>query len=174
MIWQAGAGQLMAGVLSGLKRGRVPIVWKGIYGLVVALVFLIPLPAMAIPQPGHYFYGDVTREGSPVEEATLITAKVSGTDLEYSTIVDLDGHYGYSPSCLCVPADDSGTPERDGGRPGESIEFYVNGHRAWLYDVAAEAWHWTYPFESGGTTQLQLEMLAPHRLFAPVVMLERR
>jgi len=173
MNWQAGAGQLMTGgVLSGLKRSRVPIVWKGICGLVVALVFLIPLPVL-IPQPGHYFYGDVTREGSPVEEGTLITAKVSGTDLEYSTIVDLDGRYGYHPNYLCVPADDSWTPEREGGRPGEPIEFYVNGRRAWLYDVATEAWHSTYPFESGGTTQLQLEMLAPYRLFAPVVLRER-
>ena len=174
MNWQAGVGQLMAGVLSGLKRGRVPIVWKGIRGLVVALVLLIPLPVLAIPQPGHYFYGDVTREGSPVQEGTLITAKVSGTDLEYSTIVDLDGRYGYPPNYLYVPADDSWTPEREGARPGEPIEFYINGHRAWLYDVAAQAWHSTYPFESGGTTLLRLEMLAPHRLFAPIILRERR
>ena len=151
---------------------------KAVLGLLAALMLLAPLPVLAglaglaIPQPGHYFYGDVTSKGEPMGEGTLVTAKVVGTSLEYSTTVDVHGHYGYSPN-FNIPADDSWTPEREGARPGEPIEFYVNGHRVWLYDVTAGRWCGSsYPFEIGGTTDLDLEAFAPHRTLLPIVVLD--
>ena len=107
--------------------------------------------------PGHYFYGTVTSEGDPVDEGALVTARVGG--LEFHTAVDALGRYGYSPNWFSIPADDPWTPEKEGASPGELIEFYVDGAMARLYGVEAGHWLYSYAFESGGTTNLDLEVL---------------
>jgi hypothetical protein len=139
----------------------------------VLLALAVPLPVVAIPQPGHYFYGDVTSRGQAVPAGSPIVAVVVGPSLQYSTTVDVQGRYGYAPNFFNIPADDPWTPEREGARPGEPIQFYVNGRRFWLYDVEAGRWSGSYPFEIGGTTHLNLEACAPHSTFLAAIFVRR-
>ena len=157
-------------ILHVFKRAQCTSLGRGLLAIVAGLLLLSPMPVRAIPQPGHYFYGSARHLGQPVQQGCQITVKVSGTALEYGTVTDDQGRYGYSLPYLYVPADDPGTPAREGARPGEPLEFRVCGRRAWLHDVAAGEWRSTYPFESGGTTHLELDTLAPQSVFVPVIL----
>jgi len=108
----------------------------------------------AFPQPGHYFYGNVIIGDRPAGEGIPIVARVGG--LEYRTATDVLGRYGYHPNYFTITADDPETPEKEGASPGEPIEFYVRGMRASLYDVVEGRWLSSYPFEIGGTSNLDL------------------
>ena len=148
-------------------------VGRAVLGAALMLLLVLSQVAsvLAMPQPGHYFYGTVTCEAEPLDEGTPITVKVGG--LEFHTTVDALGRYGYSPIYFKIPADDPWTPEKEGAAPGELIEFYVDGLMAKLYDVEAEQWLYRYPFESGGTTCLDLEVLPQsRRLFLPLLVNE--
>jgi len=130
----------------------------GALGLLLALgLVLVPASVLAVPQGGHVFYGTVTDEGGAVAEGTVITASVDG--LEYTTTVDAEGKYGYSPApTFNIPADDPDTPEVEGAEAGDLIEFYVGGIKADLYDVDAEESLDSYPFEISGLTKLNLSI----------------
>jgi hypothetical protein len=119
----------------------------GALGLLLALGLLASLvvPALAVPQPSHQFWGNVTIGGVPAPMDAPVLAEVRG--VERSTTVDALGRYGYSPNFF-VPADDLDTPTIiEGGRNGDTISFYVGG-------VFAT----TYTFQSGGHNELDLEV----------------
>jgi hypothetical protein len=59
---------------------------------------------------------------------------------------------------MYVPGDDPETPETEGGWAGDLIEFYVGGEKANLYDVDAGQWLAEYPWESGRTSNLDLDV----------------
>ncbi|MDI6889066.1 MAG: PGF-CTERM sorting domain-containing protein [Methanocellales archaeon] len=101
-------------------------------------------PAAAIPQIPNQFYGRVTIDESPAADGLTVSAWIDG--VEYASTTTSGGTYGTSSaSVFLVPADDAGTPEKEGGVSGETVEFYVGGVRA------GEA-----IFVSGGVTELDL------------------
>jgi hypothetical protein len=138
-------------------------------GVLVALVVMLGLltwaPALAIPQPGHYFYGNATIAGTPAPAGTLITAVVVSTTLVYTSTVDNQGRYGYQAPYMVVPADDPGTPEREGATAGDTVEFYVGVSKARLF--GASTWWDAYPWASGSTTNLDLNA-TEWKVFLPV------
>lgn len=94
------------------------------------------------PSP-NLFRGYVTINGVPASVGTGVAAKID--DVEYAfTVVDDQGRYGYATD-FQVPADDPGTPGKEGGVNGDTVDFYVNG-----------ALGGSATFESGGYTQLDL------------------
>ena len=121
----------------------------GALGLLLALSLLVslgPTWVLAVPPQPHQFYGNVTICGAPAPEGTVVSARIGG--IEYaSTTVDAEGRYGYDP-LFKVPADDPDTPEKEGGVPGETVEFYVGG------TLAAQ-----YEFEIWGVTELNLVII---------------
>ncbi len=130
----------------------------GALGLLLALVLIFGFTgsALAVPQPPHQFYGQVTVGGAPAPESIEVVAKISG--VEYAaTVTDAQGRYGYDP-LFKVPADDPDTSTKEGGRNGETVEFYVAGVRAG-----------SYVFESGISTQLNLAIDALPDTTAPVL-----
>jgi uncharacterized repeat protein (TIGR02543 family) len=149
-----------------IVRKRAKGVLAGV-GVVVALAIIIlslqpSAPAFAIPQPGHYFYGDVTIAAEPVPkqvpEGTVITGTIVGTSLVYTSTVDNQGRYGYQEPYMVVSGDDPGTPEKEGGAKGDSIGFYVGGVRAECQEPGDVTWEDTYLFSSGKTTNLDLRV----------------
>ena len=126
-----------------IKRKRL----AGILGCLLALILTLGLvtPALAIPQIPHQFWGEVTIGGVQAEEGTLVSAKIGGVEYA-STTVDAEGKYGYEP-LFKVTADDTDTPEKEGGTNGETIEFYVT-------DVLAT----TFAFQIGGHNELDLSI----------------
>jgi len=139
-------------VMTGLKGAKALRTAGGVLALLL-LLSLSPAPALAVPPPGHYFYGNAAG-ASP---GTVVTANIVGTALEYNATVDASGQYGYGdPDYMIVVGDDPDTPEKDGGAAGDDVEFYVGGIKALLYDVDAGEWLDIYPWESGGTTNLDL------------------
>jgi hypothetical protein len=137
--------------LIDLTRGKLRKVstrrmLAGALGLLLALGLLASLavPAFAIPQIPHQFWGNVTIGGVPAPEDTVVMAEVRG--VEKSTTVDALGRYGYSPT-FKVPADDPDTGGIEGGRNGDTISFYVGA-------VLAT----TYTFQIGAGTRLDLEV----------------
>ncbi len=114
--------------------------------LVLAIILSLSLaaPVMAVPQIPHAFYGTVTVGDGPAPNGVLISAKIGG--VEYATTTTLDGKYGYSPT-FKVGADDSDTPEVEGGVEGDTIVFYIEG-------VEVD----TYTFSNGEVTPLDLEI----------------
>jgi len=163
----------MTVVFSIARRRKVPHAarWAFVSVLVLGLIAsFVPDSIFAFPQPGHYFYGSVTIGNSSVREGTLIVARVGG--LEYHTTTDALSRYGYHPNYFTIPADDPQTPQKEGASPGELIEFYINGIRASLYDVAEGRWWSSYPFESGGTSNLDLSVVDSQswKVLLPIVM----
>jgi len=140
--------------------------------LVLAAYALLLMECLVhgIPQLGHYFYGEVVVNKTPAAAGTLIEAKVLGTTLVYSTTVDELGRFGYTSS-FRVPGDDLSTPEREGARNGELIEFYWNGERMWLFDASSQSLIGRQiPFESGETTHLRIDNETPTRVCMPLVV----
>lgn len=118
-----------------------------IYCTILIMALTVNFTAVqGISMPPHRFYGAVTIAGQPAPDGTLIEAKIAGAT--YATTTTVDGKYGYAEP-FYVPSDDLDTPEKDGGRPGDTVEFYVAG------TYAA-----SYTFEYGGVTQLNLEIEA--------------
>lgn len=118
------------------------------YCTILILALAVNLTAVqGISMPPHRFYGTVTIAGQPAPDGTLIEAKIAG--VTYATTATVDGKYGYAEP-FYVPSDDLDTPEKDGGRPGDTVEFYVAG------TYAA-----SYTFEYGDVTRLNLEIGTP-------------
>jgi PKD repeat protein len=111
------------------------------------IMITITTPILAIPQPSHQFYGTVTIAGEPAPDGTLIEAVINTT--VYATTTTLDGKYGYTP-IFKVPADDPDTSQKEGGKDGDIVHFYV-----------ARTYATNYTFASGATTRLDLAITAP-------------
>jgi methionine-rich copper-binding protein CopC len=121
----------------------------GASGLLLALILIFAFagPALAVPAQPHQFYGQVTVGGAPAPQGIEVVAKIGGVQYA-STVTDDQGRYGYNP-VFYVPADDPDTPTKDGGRNGDTVEFYVVGVLAG-----------SSPFEIGGVTKLDLAITA--------------
>jgi len=117
----------------------------GMLGCLLALVLTLSLamPAMAVPQIPHAFYGSVTVGDGPAPDGTVVSAEIGG--VEYARTTTLDGKYGYSPT-FKMPGDDPETSGVEGGINGDAIEFYLQGSK-----VASWA------FTNGQVTNLDLK-----------------
>lgn len=129
--------------------------------LAVSLVLLLGAAASAEetavqPQLPHTFYGTVEVAGSPAKagisvEAAGIGVRSNITGNPVNTLPD--GTYGkenFSSQTLVVQGNIA---------PGTSLNFYVGGLLAEVYDVAAGGpWKETYPFETGGYTELNIRV----------------
>ena len=111
--------------------------------LVLSLVASLAISALVLPTQPHQFYGSVMVGSVSARKGTLVSARIGGVEYT-STTVDAQGRYGYDP-LLKVPADDPGTPKKEGGVTGEMVSFYVG-----------EALAVQYEFEIWGITELNL------------------
>jgi hypothetical protein len=81
-------------------------------------------PAFAVPPPPSIFHGTITFEGQTAPDGIPILALIN--DAQYATsYVQID--QGNSVYSLEVPGDDLDTPEREGGREGDTIQFALPG-----------------------------------------------
>jgi len=119
---------------------------KQLTAIILITLMILPIGFVgAVPEIPHQFYGDVTIDGVAAPDGNLVEAKIAGITYESESTVD--GKYGYTLSDLFyVLGDDSETTLKEGGVNGDTVEFYVNGILAT-----------TYVFESGGSTELNLE-----------------
>ena len=134
--------------------------------LVVALVILsgltperlashaAPNPVLIPPLPAS-FYGTVKVSGADAPEGTPVSAWINEVMYAATDAFTFDGQSMYA---IDVPADDPATPERDGGRPDDTIAFHVGGLKA----EQTAVWH--------GGTNTELDLTATSiRLFLPLV-----
>lgn len=116
------------------------------------------------PQVPHIFYGQVSIEGALAPAGSTISATVSGGS--GTLVTDTPGLYG-SPGAtsqkLLVRADSP-----TGVIPnGAEIHFSVNGTAARCREFGTSVWQNSYPFTSGGFTNLDLEVgQTPQQLVA--------
>jgi len=96
-----------------------------------------------VPVMPHRFYGYVTVAGEPAPDGTLVEARIA--NITYASTTTVDGMYDFK-----VPGDDPETPEKEGGKTGDTVDFYVAG------TYAA-----SYTFEYGEITPLNLTVAAP-------------
>lgn len=101
----------------------------GGFGLLLALVLtmVLGIPAMAFPQVGHQFQGNVTCGGGQAPEGMDIFVTLTppgGVETYYGDTVKVDasGQYGAS-AVFRIGADDT-DPGITGGRNGDTIKFY--------------------------------------------------
>lgn len=111
------------------------------------------------PTPPCFFSGSVKINESPAPDGLNVTAVVKGTTLKWSTETK-DGAYGP----IEIPSDNQTTPQKDGGRDGDIIEFYVKGikanqtgtfemMRAWTVNLSiSEPSNNPYPFDPVSVT----------------------
>ena len=126
-----------------LRSGKL----AGGLGLLLALglIAALAVPALAVPQQPHQFYGTVSIGGALAPEGTTVSARIAGIETVYeSGTVDAEGRYGYSEmvggtGLFKVPADDPGTLyTKEGGVPGDTVEFYITNETLGLYEVKAD------------------------------------
>ena len=128
--------------------------------MVIALAFVGPVAAEPlgpdIPTFPNFFYGTVrTDQGIVLPGQQVVALAVTGGWTGNSTaFTDPASRYGYDPQFF-VPGVDSGVPG-SGAVNGDQIAFFVQGVRAFLYDVATGTTSLTYSFVSGGDTELNL------------------
>jgi hypothetical protein len=135
-------------------------------GLALALILLVCTVGMAaaapaapaVPESGHAFYGQArTIAGTSLPAGVPIIARTTSGSWtgSVSCLSAGGGLYGYSPTLL-VPADDPDTTAIEGAKDGDAVAFFIRGYRARIWDPAARIWRDTYPFKSGGLTQLDV------------------
>lgn len=110
-----------------------------VLGAILVLVLLCEA-AVAIPVPPHKFYGNVTIDGKPAPDGTVVSAKIE--DVEYANTTASNGKYDFN-----IPSDDEDTIPKEGGINGEEVKFYVND------ELAANA-----TFSFGSITKLSLKI----------------
>ena len=104
-------------------------------------------PAFAIPSPASSFHGSIRVNDVNLPDGLLVVAWINGEAYASSYTQTDQGNSVYS---LEVPGDDPDTPEREGGREGDTVQFELGGV---LADQAG-TWH------SGTSVQLDLTLLA--------------
>ncbi|MBC7259274.1 MAG: hypothetical protein H5T65_08490 [Chloroflexi bacterium] len=123
-------------------------------GIAVLILALCAANVVALPPLPSSFWGVITMNGARIPQSAELTAHVEGVMCGRATIFLYMGTTYYS---LSVRGDDPDTPEREGGREGDSIEFRLNG-----VPLATTA-HWH------GSTNVRLDMVesSAHRQTAP-------
>ncbi len=113
------------------------------------------MPAYAaetVPVAPHTFLGTVTVNGAPAQAGTVVEVRGANvTMLEGNpytlTQAGVIGGSGFDPKLL-VQGDIA---------PGTPLEFYVNGVKARVYNIATSGpWQDSFPFESLGLTELSI------------------
>jgi hypothetical protein len=89
--------------------------------IAMMLIFLSMPKVMAQPLPPCVFFGDVNVGGNPAPDGLIVTARIIGISLNWTTVTK-DGTYVVS-----VPSDNVETSEKDGGKDGYVIVFYISG-----------------------------------------------
>lgn len=114
--------------------------------------------AVLFPSLPASFYGRVTVGGGDVQTGEQISARIDDVMYAETQTFLFDGRSVYA---IDVPGDDPATPEIEGGRPGDTIVFYVSELQA---DQTA-LWH--------GGTNTELDLTATSltvSVFLPVVL----
>ena len=106
---------------------------------VCALLFPTAIFGALPPYMDQIFSGNVTINGAPAPDGTLVSAHIGS--VEYVNTTTTAGAY----TNLIFPGDDPGTGPKEGGAPGDTIVFKVSGV------VAASV-----PFTQGDVTTLDL------------------
>jgi hypothetical protein len=122
-----------------------------IWGLSGMLVTAIAWP---VPPPPSTFFGTVTVAGDPAEIGLPLTTEIGGVEFGGTITLASDGATVYA---IAVSGDDAGTPEKDGGTPGEVIHFLLNGA------PVTETGIWS----EGTNTELDLTAQSPCSCGAP-------
>ena len=104
-----------------MRKKLLSLVLIGAIALLLGLS--VPAAAGGVPIQPMAFWGHVTVDGDPAPYST-VSAHIDG--LSWSTPVDGDSNYGYSP-LFKIPHDDPETPVKDGGVDGDLIIFKVDG-----------------------------------------------
>ena len=92
--------------------------------LLIFSLFLFISAAYAAPGIPHQFYGTVTVDGAPADNASIV-AKIN--TVEVANTVSVSGTYGYFPNIFYIE-DPDGSGCIDGICDGRTIEFYLNGN----------------------------------------------
>ncbi len=104
------------------KRVGGALAGVGVLGVLVALAMGLssqpPVAVFAVPQSGHYFYGNATIGGASASEGTAITARIGGTTFG-TAAGDNQGRDGDPEPYLKGPGDDPETPGEEGGAAGD-------------------------------------------------------
>ncbi len=107
-------------------------------------------------QLSHVFYGNVTIDGEPAPENTIISAVGPGFQSNITgnpVTTQKDGFYG-SPDLTTQNLVVQGCID-----DGAHIAFYADGVRAEVYDVNTSGpWQTTYPFKAGEVTNLNIRV----------------
>jgi hypothetical protein len=103
--------------------------------------------AFAIPSPASSFHGVIRVNGENLPDGLLVVAWINGEAYASSYTQTDQGNSVYS---LEVPGDDPDTPEREGGREGDTVQFELGS----VLTDQAGTWH------SGTSVQLDLTLLA--------------
>ena len=120
----------------------------------ICMIFLWPnaeasstaMSSISVPPIPSSFYGAATLEGAEAPVGTSVAAWINGKQYAETTVTSFEGHAFYA---LSVPGDDPQTLPVEGGRPGDTIVFTINGVRAMQ----------TATWESG--TNRRLDLTAP-------------
>ena len=97
---------------------------RGTPFLLLLVLLLLAPSAGAVPPIPSSFWGAITMNGAPITLDAELTAYVEGVLCGQATIFYYEGATAYS---ITVTGDDPETPEREGGREGETILFRLNG-----------------------------------------------
>ena len=102
--------------------------WIIALGLLPILLIVITLPVSADPPPiPSSFFGAVKVDGNNVPLNTTVSAWINGIQYADTKVSMYSGDTIYS---LNVPGDIDGTPEIEGGRPGDVIVFMIGNQSA--------------------------------------------
>jgi hypothetical protein len=121
-----------------------------VMALFVALTAVVSQAQM--PMLPHAFYGSVTVEGQPASAGTQVEARGEGVTVGVvgnPLTTTVAGFYGGAQ------AFDAKLVAQGAMQEGAAITFYVNGLLAECA-VPGGAWQGSYPFASGGITELNL------------------
>ena len=135
-----------------MKGGRT---WFLYPLLALLLAFsLVGMAAAQTPLP-HVFYGSLLIATEPAPAGVEVEARGTGimTGIDGNPITTIEeGKYGgpgpFDPKLIVQGDIQEGAP----------IEFYVDGVRAKCREAGAAAWQDTYPWHSGGETELDLSV----------------
>ena len=108
-----------------------------VMALLVTVAVLLPvLPVGAVPPQPHRFYGNVSVGGAGAVDGLPVGARIGGVLYAQTTTMSVattdNGQpvtfrYGApTDRVFTVPGDDSDTSVKDGGRTGETIQFFVD------------------------------------------------
>ena len=130
-----------------MKNDRYPVIVSIACLIACMVAWRTAGPALAVSPPPSSFHGIVSVNDQNLPDGIYIIARINGEAYAENYIQTDQGNSVYS---LEVPGDDPDTPEREGGREGDTVQFELG---AILADQAG-IWH------SGTSVQLDLTLLA--------------